>query len=342
MNRAPKRKPAPRRAPHKRKPAPVRTTAIQLAAPPERPWELNQEQIVLLKNYLHMGDASDMEVKAGLEVARRYRLDPFKQGQMWFIKRWDKSAVSASGSKGAYVYTPQVGIYGMLHIASRDYKDFGSISEPEYGPMFMHEVENHKIKAPEWCRVKVYKKGLAEPTVATIYFEEFCPKLWDNARLFWAAMPRAQIEKCAKARAVRTAYPDLGGLYIPEEMERFTEDYTKNGRQIVEQGGSAQAAQAVAKHLIEHPPSAERARELIVEAEKATPMSIEMAFLDDVTVRLTGNGLPVARAELTDGDKEELGIKQTTQKGVHMPAANAAKFIDRVAKFNVLAKFAET
>ena len=188
----------------------------------------------MLKNYLKIADASDVELAGCLEVARRFRLDPFKQGQIWFIKRWDKNAISASGAKGGYVYTPQVGIYGMLHIAARDHADYGSLSEAEYGPMYMHEVEGHKFKAPEWCRVKAFKKGVAEPTVATIYFEEFCPGTWDNARLFWAKMPRAQIEKCAKARAVRTAYPDLGGLYIPEECERMGEDYTVSGRQIVE------------------------------------------------------------------------------------------------------------
>jgi len=208
---------------------------------------------VLLKNYLKIADASETEVKACLEVARRYRLDPFKQGQIWFIKRWDRNASSVSGAKGAYVYTPQTGIYGLLHIAGRDYPDFGSMSEAEFGPMFMHDVEGHKFKAPEWCRVKAFKKGIAEPTVATIYFEEFCPSAWDNARLFWARMPRAQIEKCAKARALRTAYPDLGGLYIPEEMDRMADQHTPSGRQIVSgapTGGSHEAAQAVAARKI--------------------------------------------------------------------------------------------
>jgi len=216
--------------------SPRRKQSAITVRPPEKPWELNDEQVVLLKNYLKIADASDLELKGCLEVARRYRLDPFKQGQIWFIKRWDKNAVAANGTKGAFIYTPQTGIYGLLHIAGRDYPDFGSMSEPEFGPMFMHEVENHKFKAPEWCRVKAFKKGIAEPTVATIYFEEFCPSVWDNARLFWAKMPRAQIEKCAKARALRTAYPDLGGLYIPEEMARFDDNQTPGGRQIIHAG----------------------------------------------------------------------------------------------------------
>src|SRR5258706_1352467 len=61
-------------------------------------------------------------------------------------------------------------------------------------------------------------------------------------------MPRAQIEKCAKARAIRTAYPDLGGLYILEECEQFNDDSTPSGRHIVVGAptqGSHEAAQKV-------------------------------------------------------------------------------------------------
>jgi hypothetical protein len=223
-----------------------------LGTPPEKPWVLDNEQVVLLKNYLHMGDASETEIKSCLEVARRYRLDPFKQGQIWFIKRWNSSAVNAQGTKGAHVWIPQTGVYGLAHIASRDYKDFGSIGEPEYGPMITMEVENHKFQAPEWCKVKVYKKGIAEPTVATIYFEEFCPGNWKNVEYFWARMPRNQIAKCAKAQAIRFAYPDLGGLYIPEEMEKSAGDFTPDGRQILEgaPSGTREAAQAVAQEKV--------------------------------------------------------------------------------------------
>jgi phage recombination protein Bet len=241
------------RARNKPKTAARKTQSAIVAVPatPRLPWELNQGQIALLKNYLHMGDASEMEVQAGLEVARRYRLDPFKQGQIWFIKRWDSAADNGQGGRGAFVRVPQVGIYGLLHIASRDYSDFGSLSEPEYGPMFQMDVEGHKFKAPEWCRVKAFKKNVGEPTVATIYFEEFCPAKWDNAKSFWARMPRNQIAKCARAQAIRAAYPDLGGLYIAEEMERIKDEYTPNGRQIIQKAtdgthlGTHGAAQAV-------------------------------------------------------------------------------------------------
>ena len=203
--------------------------------------------MTIVKNSIAKG-ASDEELKFCLTVARRYKLDPFKQ-QIWFVKRWDKSADNGRGGTGAHVWTPQVGINGLLFAAGRDHKaEFGSVSLPEYGPM----LTIGSLKAPEWAKVKVFKKGTAEPTEAIAYWEEYCPAKLEDAP-FWRRMPRRMIGKCATALAIRQAYPDLGGLYIPEEMERIAEDFTPSGRQIVSgpaPSGSREAAQAVAQAKI--------------------------------------------------------------------------------------------
>lgn len=335
MRTSTKRKVAPiRRKIIKRKTAP--TAAIQVAAPPERPWLLNQEEITIVKNSIAKG-ASDEELKFCLTVARRYRLDPFKQ-QIWFVKRWDKNADNGKGGTGAHVWTPQVGINGLLFAAARDHKqEFGSVSLPEYGPLVALEGYP-KLKGPEWARVKVWKRGATEPTEAQAWWDEYAPADLSVAP-FWRKMPRRMIGKCATALAIRQTYPDLGGLYIPEECERMNEDFTPAGRQIIEQGGSARAAQAVAARKIE---AHTQGKTIDVAPEPAKePETIILTYLDDTTVTLTGNGVGIARAELSEESKTELGIKATVLKGVHMPAANAHKFIDRVAKFNVVAKFAE-
>jgi len=204
--------------------------------------------------------ATDEELKFCLTVARRYKLDPFRQ-QIWFIKRWDSGADNGKGGRGAYVWSPQVGIYGMLHIAARDHADYGTLSKPEYGPDITIEVEGHKIKGPQWCTVQLWKKGLSEPSVGEAWFEEYCPKVWDNAKLFWAKYQHRMIAKCAKAQAAREAYPDLGGLLIPEECQRGQDDFTESGRQIVE----ADEPSYVPRRLDEnaphgHPPDSEKAR----------------------------------------------------------------------------------
>jgi RecT family protein len=223
------------------------TAIVHVPVAPERPWELNEEAVTILKNSVAKG-ASDEELKYCLTVARRYRLDPFKQ-QIWFVKRWDSGADNGKGGKGAFVWTPQVGINGLLFAAARDHKDFGSVSLPEYGAMQKIEwkLENGNTvsgMAPEWARVKVWKKGEPEPTEAQAWWDEYAPAEMGKAP-FWRKMPRRMIGKCATALAIRQAYPDLGGVYIPEEMERMGEDITPGGRQIIPSGGSHAAAQRV-------------------------------------------------------------------------------------------------
>jgi hypothetical protein len=229
VNRATKRKPHKVHRAVRRKP-PVPVSIIRVPNPVEKPWELSEEQVTILKNSICKG-ANDDEMKYCLTVSRRYKLDPFK-GQIWFIRRWDKEADNGNGGKGRYVWTPQVGIYGMAHIAARDHKDYGTISLPEFGPSITITVDGKQITGPEWARVKLWKKGVAEPTEAEAYFEEYCPQKYENT-LFWRKMPRRQLSKCAKAQGIREAYPDLGGLYIPEECERIQEDFTESGREVV-------------------------------------------------------------------------------------------------------------
>ena len=239
-----KPKTAKRRKTHRQKPKPATAAIVTVRPVPEKPWELDTEAITILKNSIAKG-ASDNELQYCLTVARRYKVDPFKR-QIWFIRRWDASADDGKGGKGAYIYTPQIGIDGLLFIAARDHRDFGSVSLPVYGPM----VRVGSIQAPEWARVKVWKKGEPEPTEAEAYWDEYAPDVDAKSQSgaykapFWRKMPRRMISKCAIALAIRQAYPDLGGLYIPEECEKMGEDVTPNGRQIIEQG-TREAAQVV-------------------------------------------------------------------------------------------------
>ncbi len=223
---------------------------MRVAPVPEKPWEIQGEQLTILKNAICKG-ASDTELQYCLTVAKRYKLDPFKR-QIWFVPRWDASADNGKGGKGTNVYTPQVGIDGLLFMSARDHgHDFGSVSIPDYGPM--HKTDGSpSIQAPEWAKVKVFKKGVPDPTEAIAYWQEYAPSDLSKAP-FWRKMPRRMIGKCATALALRQAYPDLGGLYIPEECERMGEEHTESCRQIVSgvpTGGSHEAAQAVAERII--------------------------------------------------------------------------------------------
>lgn len=222
MNRA-SRRVARKRPTPKRKPP---QSIMRIAAPPQRPWEINTEQVAILKNAVAKG-ATDEELKFCLTVARRYRLDPFRQ-QIWFVKRKDKSA------EGGERWIPIVGINGLLHVAARDHRDFGTNDEPEFGPLkevaWRYYEKAGKIKAPEWARVQVWKKGCAHPTVATVYWDEIYPDV--GAAPLVRQMPRLMLGKCALAQAVRRAYPATDGLYIREEFQQPPQ-FTPGGREIV-------------------------------------------------------------------------------------------------------------
>jgi hypothetical protein len=223
-----------RKVAHKR--PQVARNAIVVAAPAPKPWLLSQDEVNILKNAVCKG-ATDDELKYCLAVARRYELDPF-QGQIWFVKRWDSEAERTDGKKGSYVWVPVVGINGLLHIAARDHSDFGSYSEPEYGPMMTVEWTDRddrkqKLQVPEFAGIAIYKKGCVQPTIAKVWWSEIYPDI-DRAPLV-RRMPRLMLAKCAKAQATRTAYPKTGGLLIKEETQtqEFT-DITPGGRLILE------------------------------------------------------------------------------------------------------------
>jgi len=229
------------------------SAVVRVSAPTEKPWEIQGEQLTILKNAICKG-ATDVELQYCLTAARRYKLDPFKR-QIWFVSRWDRNADNGHGGTGANVWTPQVGIDGLLFMSARDHKaDFGSVSEPEYGPI----VNGH----PEWARVKVFKRGVTEPTVGVAYWDEYAPSDMTKAP-FWRKMPRRMIGKCATALALRQAYPDLGGLYIPEECEKIAEDFTPSGRAIVTAGnGHNQPVQQFDENIPHgHEPGSEKAKQ---------------------------------------------------------------------------------
>jgi RecT family len=296
-----------------------KTAIVKVGPAPASPWLLNSEEITLIKNNIAKG-ATDEELKFLLTVARRYRLDPFKQ-QIWFVKRWDKSADNGKGGTGAYVWTPQVGINGLLFAAGRDHKkDLGSISRPQFGPM--QKIDGGG-KAPEWASVRVYKKGATEPTEAEAWWDEYAPADLSKAP-FWKKMPRRMLAKCATALAIREAYPDLGGLYIPEEMERMGEDFSPSGRQIVE------------------PEPVKVLTDADIQEHDKVISQIQIVPWKEGRVALSGPGLSIAKGEITPELWAELDVKfNTREKVTHMPVSKVFEFIDRAKKCNVEATMNE-
>ena len=241
MKTATKRKAVASRKIRHRKPQPQRAPQQSIVVrAPDRDWIVSAEEATILKNQV-CKNATDAEFQFCMAVARRHKLDPF-QKQIHFVPRWDRDAESTDGERGGKVWVPIVGIDGLLHIASRDHQDYGSFSEPEYGPMReLVGVANRgtkyakpfKIQVPDWCRIEAWKKGATHPTVVKVWWDEIYPDVSFSPTV--RKMPRLMLAKCAKAQATRTAYPKTGGLLIPEETQsrEFT-SFTPEGRVITE------------------------------------------------------------------------------------------------------------
>ncbi len=217
-SKTPKRK--QRKTPkRKKRKAPKKSTALVPVAPApiaRREHGLRPEQVSLLKRTVAKDTTND-EFALFMLVARKHRLDPFTR-QLHCVKRKGKMAI-------------QIGIDGYRAMAARSHKDFGSIGEADY------EYGTDK-KIPILARIKLWKKGVEQPTVATAFWQEFSPADINSPEAFmWRKMPRHMLAKCAEALALRKAYPDLADIYTDEEMMQANDDLSPEGREVTDTEG---------------------------------------------------------------------------------------------------------
>lgn len=299
---AQRRRPAAKVRQIKRKPPQRSNTELVVRAPSPKPWVIQTEELTILKNALCKG-ATDTELQYCLTVARRRGLDPFK-GQIWFVPRRDRGADDGDGGTGAKVWIPVTSIGGLCHVGARDHKDYGSFSEPEFGPMVTVEWRwkgkgaVKTLQVPEWARVEAYKKGATQPTVGKVWWAEIYPNI-DYAPMV-RQMPRRMLAKCAQAQAIRLAYPETGGLYIQEEIQETGEPkFTPQGRTIVVNEAEERYKERE-KEGLEHLTPAQREiverRMKEAEAKKQDPIDIQPPkekadSYDGITFQLLASGV---------------------------------------------------
>jgi phage recombination protein Bet len=154
-------------------------------------------------------------------------LSPFKR-QIYLQKRKAKK-------NGVYVdnFSIEPGIDGLRAIAEQTGNYAGSDDA-----VFEHNETNHPVKAT----VTVWKlvKGVRCPFTASARWDEYVPQEdW-----MWRKMPHGQLEKCAEAKALRKAFPNLAGMYVPEEMERASVDTDHNSVSVSRRENDAQGKTA--------------------------------------------------------------------------------------------------
>lgn len=172
-----------------------------------------KEQLMSSKD----GEVTNAELVFFATVSKSTGLDPAKR-EIYAIFRNTKQ------KDGTYKprMSIQTGIDGFRVAAERG-GQFGGSREPE----FVYDA-NTKITVnysgtnkvvPNTAKVTVYKvfKERVMETTRTANWADFYPG--DSQGAMWRKFPEVMLAKCAEAQALRAAFPNLGQLYLAEEME---------------------------------------------------------------------------------------------------------------------------
>jgi phage recombination protein Bet len=180
-----------------------------------------KDQILLLKKTM-LSQFSDDEQQLFITRCERDKLDPFS-GQIHPTLRKTKSR----DDKGKEVYIPKlvivIGIYGLLDRAVRT----GNYDGTEIfwcGPGGDWKQEWLEEENPAAAKAIVHVKNRSKPEVAIARWVSFAQqsKTADGKyelTNFWYKMPDYMIAKCARAAALRAAFPEqLSDLFLREEL----------------------------------------------------------------------------------------------------------------------------
>jgi len=208
---------------------------------------LRTEEIELLRRTVAKGCSED-EFALFLWVCRKHKLDPLTR-QIYAVKRHLKKhhQETRQGQDGGTFQvwvegdqmTIQMGIDGYRSLAGRDHKDYGGCDDALY-VWFEDKRQTPAGKLiPEKATIRFWKKGLEHPVIASAYWEEYAPANVEDGAGFWNRMPKHMLGKCAEALAIRKGFPELSDIYTDVEFAQADQDYTKDGRLLVESDGRA-------------------------------------------------------------------------------------------------------
>ena len=141
----------------------------------------------IIRNLFAKG-LNETEFAVFLELAKRYRLDPFSR-QIWAIKY---------GSEDAKIF---VGRDGYLAVAHKS---------PYFDGMESGTLIDDKGELVGWCRV--HRSDMKVPFYVQVYASEYSTK-----KSLWLSKPRTMIQKVAECQCLRKAF-NLSGFYDPDEV----------------------------------------------------------------------------------------------------------------------------
>lgn len=210
--------------------------------------------------------ATNEEIAAFLIVANKYNLDPFTNEIYAFPSK-----------KGGIV--PVVGIDGFVSMMNRN-KDFNGM-DIEFSEE-MITMEGAK-SCPEWCEVRIYRKGIEKPIIVREYLDEvYCPPKGGYPGP-WQSHTKRLLRHKTIIQANRIAF-GITGIYDPDEADRILEaeaigptmkPTVETPQAIEEQPQPEQPTQEQSETLPESNPSAPN---LISEAQVKRLYAIAKSF----------------------------------------------------------------
>lgn len=250
------------------------------------PEYFTQEQMKLLSDHIMKG-ANPLELQYFGEVCKRVGLDPFKK-QIHAVQRWDNT-------QGRMVWSYQTGIDGYVAIAHRNGLCAG-IEDIKFLPA--DESTPNPTKAT--CTVWKIVGGQRVPFTASARWNEYVQTKKDGKpNSMWAKMPYGQLGKCAKALALRMAFPEeLSAILTDVEMEQADSEGERHGEQpagrpphfTMESQTFEPAAKIEAPKPEAQPEPAAPAKEqaTVVEAEIVPPVPADNTGMHAEIVKMLG------------------------------------------------------
>jgi phage recombination protein Bet len=184
---------------------------------------LSEEECALLKR-TQLSAFKEDEQETFIRICQRTKLDPFTK-QIYATRRYNKVKDEHGQQKKVPTLVAVTGIMGLCALAERT-RDYDGCEISWSAKDGNWKGEWLEEQAPEAAKCVVYHKHRSHPEVGIARWSSYVGQQWNNdvkqweVTDFWARMGDYMLAKCAKAQALRGAFPDqLSNVYIREELE---------------------------------------------------------------------------------------------------------------------------
>jgi phage recombination protein Bet len=189
---------------------------------------LSEQEVDLLKRTM-LAKFPEDERETFIRVCQRTKLDPFTK-QIYPTKRYQKVKDEQGNTRKVPTLVTVTGIMGLCGIAERT-GNYDGCETRWSGEDGAWREEWLAQEPPAAARCIVYHKHRSHPEVGIARWDSYVGTQWNSETQrwettdFWEKMPDYMLAKCAKAQALRGAFPDqLSNIYIREELDSHLTD----------------------------------------------------------------------------------------------------------------------